>query len=86
MNKKFFCTRIRIFICFVLVIFLQLPIKSLPAQDPSAPMQVDKKETSIVMKDETQIGGFAQAESIIIYTKVVPLYVSLPCMLIIYSG
>ncbi|KAL6127231.1 hypothetical protein ACLB2K_075272 [Fragaria x ananassa] len=46
-----------------------LPIMSLPAQDPSAPMQIDKKETSIVMKDETQIGGFAQAESIIIYTK-----------------
>ncbi|KAM5557604.1 protein DEFECTIVE IN MERISTEM SILENCING 3 [Rosa sericea] len=47
----------------------QLPIKSLPIQDPSALVQVDKKETSVVLKDETQNGGFAQAESIIFYTK-----------------
>lgn len=34
-------------------------------------MQVDEKETSLVMKDGMQNGGFAQAESIIYYTKVV---------------
>lgn len=47
----------------------QLPIKSLAIQESSAMMQVDKNETSLVAKDEMQNGGFAQAESIIFYTK-----------------
>ncbi|VVA11276.1 PREDICTED: LOC110908131 isoform [Prunus dulcis] len=43
--------------------------KSLSIQDSTALMQVDEKETSLVMKDGMQNGGFAQAESIIYYTK-----------------
>jgi hypothetical protein len=35
-----------------LIILLQLPIKSLAIQESSAMMQVDKKETSLVVKDE----------------------------------
>lgn len=54
-----------------LIILLQLPIKSLAVQESSAMMQVDKNETSLVVKDEMQNGGFAQAESIIFYTKVI---------------
>lgn len=34
-------------------------------------MQVDQKETSVVVKDEMQNGGFSQAESIIYHSKVV---------------
>ncbi|XP_050387786.1 protein DEFECTIVE IN MERISTEM SILENCING 3-like [Argentina anserina] len=47
----------------------QLPAKSLPIQDASALMQVDKKEASVVVMEEKQNRGFMQAESIIIYTK-----------------
>ncbi|RXI08283.1 hypothetical protein DVH24_022427 [Malus domestica] len=41
----------------------------LSVQDPAALMQVDKKETSVVVQDEVKTGGFSQAESIIYYTK-----------------
>lgn len=34
-------------------------------------MQVDKKETSVIVQDEVKTGSFSQAESIIYYTKVV---------------
>ncbi|BFG23499.1 hypothetical protein CerSpe_097730 [Prunus speciosa] len=43
--------------------------KSLSIQDSTALLQVDEKETSLVVKDGMQNGGFAQAESIIYYTK-----------------
>ncbi|KAH0978785.1 hypothetical protein GBA52_005962 [Prunus armeniaca] len=43
--------------------------KSLSIQDSPALTQVDEKETSLVVKDGMQNGGFAQAESIIYYTK-----------------
>ncbi|PQQ04220.1 hypothetical protein Pyn_24806 [Prunus yedoensis var. nudiflora] len=43
--------------------------KSLSIQDSTALLQVDEKETNLVVKDGMQNGGFAQAESIIYYTK-----------------
>ncbi|KAM2318577.1 hypothetical protein ACFX1S_002155 [Malus domestica] len=43
--------------------------RPLSVQDPAALMQVDKKETSVVVQDEVKTGGFSQAESIIYYTK-----------------
>ena len=44
---------------------MQIPIQTI--KDSSALMQVDQTETSIVVRDETQNGGFAHAETIIYY-------------------
>ncbi|XP_060675501.1 protein DEFECTIVE IN MERISTEM SILENCING 3 isoform X2 [Ziziphus jujuba] len=48
---------------------LSIHTKSLSIKDSSALMQVDQKETSVVVKDEMQNGGFSQAESIIYHSK-----------------
>jgi hypothetical protein len=45
---------------------MQIPIQTI--KDSSALMQVDQTETSIVVRDETQNGGFAHAETIIYYS------------------
>ena len=50
---------------------MQIPIQTI--KDSSALMQVDQTETSIVLRDETQNGGFAHAETIIYYSKVVKI-------------
>lgn len=49
---------------------LSTQTKSLSAKDTSALMQVDGNETSIVVRDEIQNGGFTHAETIIYYSKV----------------
>lgn len=57
---------------------LQLAIqKAISIKDSSTLMQVDQNETSIVVRDEMQNGGFAHAETIIYHSKVVTIIVEL---------
>ncbi len=51
--------------------------KPISFKDSSTLMQVDQNETSIVVRDEMQNGGFAHAETIIYHSKVVTIIVEL---------